>query len=189
MQAHNKKIKTQSYILGDKVWLNSKHLKTKRNYKLKAKFLGFFRVLYLVDKQTYKFKLLIKKFTISFIYWKNIVRKRQVNTGNNKEYEFDDIWNNAIKLGIKQLLGLYYLILWKYYYKEENMCEPISAIQYFWRLIIAYYKKNSKKLVITSFFVDIALQIARSAVSLRLSGKSNTIFLIKQLIANFWILL
>ena len=41
-QAHNKGVKHQSYAPGDKVWLSSKHLKTKRNCKLEAKFLGLF---------------------------------------------------------------------------------------------------------------------------------------------------
>ena len=44
-QAHNKGVKPWSYAPGNMVWLNSKHLKTKRNCKLKAKFLGSFRVL------------------------------------------------------------------------------------------------------------------------------------------------
>ena len=33
-RAHNKGVKPQSEALGNKVWLNSKHLKTKRNCKL-----------------------------------------------------------------------------------------------------------------------------------------------------------
>ena len=41
-RAHNKEVKLRSCALGDKVWLNSKHLKTKRNCKLEAKFLGLF---------------------------------------------------------------------------------------------------------------------------------------------------
>ena len=56
-QAHDKGVKPRSYAPGDKVWLSSKHLKTKRNRKLKAKFLGPFRVLHLVGKQAYKFEL------------------------------------------------------------------------------------------------------------------------------------
>ena len=40
--AHNKGVKPQSYALGNKVQLNSKHLRTKQNRKLKAKFLGPF---------------------------------------------------------------------------------------------------------------------------------------------------
>ena len=49
-RAHNKGTKPQSYALGNKVWLSSKHLKTKRNRKLKAKFLGSFWVLYPIGK-------------------------------------------------------------------------------------------------------------------------------------------
>ena len=56
-RAHNKGAKPQSYAPGDKVWLSSKHLKTKRNRKLEAKFLGSFQVLYPVGKQAYKLKL------------------------------------------------------------------------------------------------------------------------------------
>ena len=49
-QAHNKEVKPQSYAPGNKVWLSSKHLRTKWNCKLKAKFFGLFWVLYPIDK-------------------------------------------------------------------------------------------------------------------------------------------
>ena len=49
-RAHNKGVKPQSYAPGDKVWLSSKHLKTKRNCKLKAKLLSLFWVLHPVCK-------------------------------------------------------------------------------------------------------------------------------------------
>ena len=41
-QAHDKGVKPQSYAPGEKVWLSSKYLKTKRNCKLEAKFFGPF---------------------------------------------------------------------------------------------------------------------------------------------------
>ena len=56
-QAHNKDVKPKSYSPGGKVLLNSKYTKTKRNWKLEAKFFGPFQVLYFVDKQAYKLKL------------------------------------------------------------------------------------------------------------------------------------
>ena len=37
-RAHDKSVKPRSYAPGDKVWLNSKYIKTKRNRKLEAKF-------------------------------------------------------------------------------------------------------------------------------------------------------
>ena len=39
---HNKGNKYNSYVLGEKSWLNSKYFKIKRNSKLKAKFFYFF---------------------------------------------------------------------------------------------------------------------------------------------------
>ena len=59
-RAHDKRVKSYSYALEKKFWLNSKYIKTKRNWKLKAKFFGFFQMLYLVGKQVYKLQLLAK---------------------------------------------------------------------------------------------------------------------------------
>ena len=59
-RAHNKNVKPKSYAFGDKVWLNSKYIKTKQNRKLEAKFFGPFRVLHLVEKQVYKLELFKK---------------------------------------------------------------------------------------------------------------------------------
>ena len=59
-RAHNKSVKLKSYTADDKVWLNSKYLKTKQNRKLEAKFFGLFQVLHSVGKQTYKLELIKK---------------------------------------------------------------------------------------------------------------------------------
>ena len=59
-RAYNKGVKTRSYNSSNKVWLNSKYIKTKQNRKLEAKFFGLFQVLYLVKKQVYKLELLKK---------------------------------------------------------------------------------------------------------------------------------
>ena len=56
-QAHNRGIKLQIYALGDKIWLNSIYLKTKRNYNFEAKFLYLFWVLDPIGKQVFKLKL------------------------------------------------------------------------------------------------------------------------------------
>ena len=56
-QSHNIETKPRSYAPSKKIWLNSKYIKTKRNWKLEAKFFGFFRVLHLVGNQAYKLEL------------------------------------------------------------------------------------------------------------------------------------
>ena len=56
-QAYDKSVKPRSYAPSDKVWLNSKYIKTKRNQKLEAKFFGPFRVFHPIGKQAYKLEL------------------------------------------------------------------------------------------------------------------------------------
>ena len=41
-RGHDKGVKPPNYVPGEKVWLNSKYFKNKRNCKLEAKFLGLF---------------------------------------------------------------------------------------------------------------------------------------------------
>ncbi len=53
-KAHNKRVKSRSYTPVEKVWLNSKYIKTKRNKKLESKFFEPFRILHAIKKQAYK---------------------------------------------------------------------------------------------------------------------------------------
>ena len=53
-RAHDKGVKPRSYAPSEKVWLNSKYIKTKRNRKLETKFFRPFQVLHLIGKQAYK---------------------------------------------------------------------------------------------------------------------------------------
>ena len=56
-KAYNKVTKPRSYPSNKKIWLNSKYIKSKCNWKLEAKFFEPFRVLHLVDSLAYKLKL------------------------------------------------------------------------------------------------------------------------------------
>ena len=128
----------KSYAPNDKIWLNSKYIKTKQNCKLEAKFFEPFRFLHLVGKQAYKLELL-KKWRIHNIFHvslleQNITRKEWVDkmvrqmefdAGNrNEKYEVEAIRDSAVyaqELKSGHLLRLYYLIFWKYYLKKENI--------------------------------------------------------------------
>ena len=48
-QAHNKGVKLKNYVFDDKVWFNSKYIKTKHNRKLEAKFFKLFQVLHPIE--------------------------------------------------------------------------------------------------------------------------------------------
>lgn len=50
-------MKPKCYIPSDKVWLNSKYIKTKQNCTFKAKFFGPFQELHLVRNLVYKLEL------------------------------------------------------------------------------------------------------------------------------------
>ena len=91
-RAYNKSVKPRSYVPSDKVWLNSKYIKTKQNQKLEAKFFGPFRVLHSVKKQAYKLEL-SKKWKIHDIFHvllleQDTTRKGQVNE-KVRQIEFD----------------------------------------------------------------------------------------------------
>ena len=135
-RAHDKGVQPRSYAISDKVWLNSKYIIMKQNRKLEAKFLRPFRVLHLVGKQAYKLKL-PKKWRIHKVF--HVLRREQDNTrkervdknvtqlefdaGNSKEYKVEVIQDStvyAMESESSHLPGLYYLIAWKGYPKEEN---------------------------------------------------------------------
>ena len=118
-------MKPKSYAPGDKVWLNSKYIKTKRNRKLEAKFFGPFRVLHPVGKQAYKLEL-PKKWRIHNVFHVSLLeqdttRKEQVDknvtklefdAGDSKEYKMEAIRDSAVytmELKLDHLPGLYYL--------------------------------------------------------------------------------
>ena len=83
-QAHDKGLKPRSYAPGRKVWLNSKYIKTKRNWKLEVKFFEPFRVLYPVGKQAYKLEL-SKKWRIHNVFYVSLLKQ-----GNTRKERMDN---------------------------------------------------------------------------------------------------
>ena len=65
---------------------------------------------------------------------KKIVEKLKFESdSNNKEFKVENIYDNAIytkKLEVDHLLGLYNLVSWKSYPKDENNQESTSVVQY-----------------------------------------------------------
>ena len=108
-RAHNKGVKPRSYAPGDKVWLNSKYIKTKRNRKLEAKFFRSFRVLHPVRKQAYKLEV-PRNWRIHDVFYVSLLEQDttrkgradenvtmlEFEAGNSKEYEVKNIRYSAV---------------------------------------------------------------------------------------------
>ena len=135
--AYDKGVKPRSYIPSDKIWLNSKYIKTKQNRKLEAKFFRLFRVLYQVKKQAYKLDL-PKKWRIYNVFHVSLLEQdstkkgrvdknaTKLDAGDNEssEYKMEAICNSAVYAKESEsgyILGLYYLGFWKSYLKEKNI--------------------------------------------------------------------
>ena len=86
---------------------------------------------------------------------------------DSKEYEVEAIWDSAVyanKSESGHLPGLYYLVAWKGYPKEENTWEPLSAVQHLKKLISSFYKNHPKKPTATSSPIDSTPPMARPTV-------------------------
>ena len=102
------------------------------------KFFKAFRVLHLVSSQAYKLEL-PKQWRIHKIFYvsmleQDIIKKGRVDEktemqlefeagGDNKKYEMEGICDSAVYVRESEaghLLGLYYLVSWKNYSKDES---------------------------------------------------------------------
>ncbi len=79
-RAHDKGVKSRSYVPREKVWLNSKYIIIKWNKKLENKFFGPFRVLHVVRKQAYKLKL-STKWKIHNVFYKSLLKQNTMMKG------------------------------------------------------------------------------------------------------------
>ena len=95
------------------------------------------------------------------------VKELELKAGNSKEYKVETIWDSAVhasKLESDQLPSLYYLVAWKRYPKEENIWEPLSAVQHLKKLINFFHKDQQEKPTTTSPPIDSTLPIARLTI-------------------------
>ena len=155
-RAHDKGVKPKSYAPDDKVWLNSKYIKTKRN-QLPRKW------------------RIYDVFHVSLLE-QDITRKRRVDENNATEL---DAGNDSSDYGVEvirdsavyaresksgHLPGLYYLVSWKGYLEEENTWEPYSAVQHLRKLISSFHKDHPDKPTATSEAIDTAPPMARPTI-------------------------
>ena len=175
--AHNKGVKPRSYASSEKVWLNSKFIKTKWNRKLEAKFFGPFQVLYCVRKQAYKLEL-PKNWKIHDIFHVLLLEQDTTRKArefsvpkfepgdNDKKYKVEAIRDSAVyaKDTDSHLPGLYSLIAWKGYPKEENTWKLSLAVMHLWNIISTFHKHHPEKPTAISSLLDSAPPMAKPTI-------------------------
>ena len=178
-RAHNKGVKPTSYASGDKVWLNSKYIKTKSNRKL-----NWSQVLWTVLSFTSSRKASLQTRASKavedpqyFLYVTAGAGHHKEGTGGQtndgtrgwqqRRIQGRGYWDSAVytnKSESGQLPGLYYLVEWKGYSEEENIWKPLSAVQQLKKLISCFHKEYPEKPITISPLINSALSMARPTV-------------------------
>ena len=94
--------------------------------------------------------------------------------GDNEEYEVEGIRNSAVyarESEVGHLPGLYYLVSWKGYPKDESTWEPASAVQHLRKLVSTFHKDHPDKPTATSPPIDLAPPMAKRTASPNVNGK------------------
>ena len=132
-----------------------------------------------MGKQVYKLEL-PKKWRIHDVFHMSLLeqdttRKGRVDettqldfeAGDDEEYKVEGIRDSAVyamESEAGHLPGLYYLVNWKDYPKEESTWKPASAVQHHQKLLSKFHRKNPTKPTATSPPVDSAPPMARPTV-------------------------
>lgn len=86
------------------------------------------------------------------------------NNNNNRKYKIGAIFNSAVRAKKSEsghILGLYNLVSWKDYPKEENTWKPALTVQHLWKLLSIFHKKHQKKLMATLMPINSASPITK----------------------------
>ena len=84
------------------------------------------------------------------------------------------IWDSAVyarKSKSGHLAGLYYLVLWKRYPKEENTWELASAVQHLRKLISSFHKDHPDKSTATFLAINTVPPIVKLTIKLSIKRK------------------
>ena len=95
------------------------------------------------------------------------VTELEFDASNSKEYKVETIRDSAVyamELELGHLPGLYYLVAWKGYPKEENTWEPFLAVHYLRKLIRLFHKDHPEKPKATAPPINSAPPMATSTV-------------------------
>ena len=83
---------------------------------------------------------------------------------NNEEYKVEVIYNNKVyekESEAGHLSGLYYLLSWKSYPKDEITWKPVSLVYHFRKLASIFYKNHPNKSIATFPLIDLTPPMAK----------------------------
>ena len=97
----------------------------------------------------------------------------EFESGDDKEYEVEAIQDSAVyaKEADGHLPGLYYLVAWKGYPKEENTWEHSSAGMHLRKMVNTFYKDHPENTTATSIPLDSAPPMAKPTIQLSAKQK------------------
>ena len=101
----------------------------------------------------------------------------EFKASNNKKYEVEAIQDSVIAVYAKKadgyITGLYYLVAWKSYPKEENIWKPFLSIMQPRKMISTLHKDCSEKPTAILAPLDSALPMAKSTIQLPAKRKQG----------------
>ena len=144
-------------------------------------------MLYPIGKQAYKLELSknwkIHDFFHVLLLEQDIIRKGWINKflvpefepGNDKKYKVEAIQDSAVyaKETNGYLPGLYYLVSWKDYPKEENTWKPFSAVMHLRKIVSTFQRDHLEKPTVTLVSLDSALPMAKPIIQLPTKRKQG----------------
>lgn len=91
------------------------------------------------------------------------------NNNKSKEYKVEAIFNSTFYFKISEnghFPDLYYLILYKKFFQEENTWKPVFAIQHLSKFVNNFHKYYPKKFIVIFPLIYLILLTARLTVRL-----------------------
>lgn len=149
-QADKHRSEEPEWVIGDKVWLNRKHIQTDRpTEKLDYRRLGPYKIIEKIGRRAYKLKL-PQSMKIHNVFHVSLLEKVKPDNFNRQpiplppviideqeEYEVKAILNSRLKRSKVE-----YLVRWKGFGTEEQSWEPLENVKHAQEELDKFYREN-----------------------------------------------
>ncbi len=156
----NRHRKSRDYKVGDRVWLNTKYIRTKRNRKLEFKHFGPFLITDVIGSQSYRLEL-PSGWRIHNVFHVSLLEKDSSKQGEvsqsleNMEFDEGDAHDYVVAGVVDSAVfepgedgkagGLYYQVHWEGYPDSEDTWEPYEGVSHLRKLLGKFHKEHPNK--------------------------------------------